>query len=199
MRLEAVGESRAARTRRRVGAAAAVVDDLEHELAVRRTALILTCVASACLTAFGERLAGEEVAGRLDLGRQALVEAALDPDVERRARRERLERPGSPSSVRIAGWTPRASSRSSETATCSSSTAAGEHALDIRVDVAAEAALGRAQLERERDEPLLGAVVDVPLDPAALLVAGGDDARARLLAPGRAAPAPGRAGARSRA
>ncbi len=45
----------------------------------------------------------------------------------------------------------------------------------------AEPQLRRAQLERERDEALLGAVVDVPLDPAALLVPGGDDSRARLL------------------
>ena len=57
----------------------------------------------------------------------------------------------------------------------------GEDALDIRVDTAAEPALGRAQVERERDEPLLGAVVDVPLDPAPLLVPRGDDAPARLL------------------
>ena len=83
--------------------------------------------------------------------------------------------------MRIAGWTPRASSRSSETATCSSATAPVRTRSHVRVDPAAEPALGRAQIERERDEPLLGAVVDVPLDPAPLLVARGDDAPARLL------------------
>jgi hypothetical protein len=39
-----------------------------------------------------------------------------------------------------------------------------------------------AQLERQRDEPLLGAVVQVTLDPATGLVAGGDDSRANVSA-----------------
>ena len=41
--------------------------------------------------------------------------------------------------------------------------------------------LGVAQRQSDRDEPLLGAVVEVALDPAALLVAGRDDPRARGL------------------
>ena len=38
------------------------------------------------------------------------------------------------------------------------------------------------ELDRERDEPLLGAVVQVALEPPALGVAGADDARARPVA-----------------
>ena len=44
----------------------------------------------------------------------------------------------------------------------------------IAPDVGAE----HPQLERERDEPLLGAVVQVALEPAPLGVAGRDDALA---------------------
>ena len=47
----------------------------------------------------------------------------------------------------------------------------------VAPDVGAE----HPQLERERDEPLLGAVVQVALEPAALGVAGRDDALARRL------------------
>ena len=41
--------------------------------------------------------------------------------------------------------------------------------------------LGVAQRQPDRDQPLLRAVVQVALDPAALLVAGGDDPRPRGL------------------
>ena len=46
------------------------------------------------------------------------------------------------------------------------------------VGIRVELALGEPQRERERDEPLLGAVVQVALQPPALLRAGLDDARA---------------------
>ena len=57
----------------------------------------------------------------------------------------------------------------------------GEHLVQLGVEVATEALLCGPKLEGERDEPLLGAVVDVALDPATLVVAGGDDARPGLL------------------
>ena len=53
------------------------------------------------------------------------------------------------------------------------------------------ALLGHAQRQRERHEPLLGAVVEVALDAPALGVGGRDDARAGVLrarSPGRSAP-----------
>jgi hypothetical protein len=40
--------------------------------------------------------------------------------------------------------------------------------------------LGVAEREPDRDEPLLGAVVEIALDPAALDVAGRDDPRAAI-------------------
>ena len=49
-----------------------------------------------------------------------------------------------------------------------------------RLRVRREPRLGHAERERQRHEPLLGAVVQVALDPAALGVAGGDDAGARV-------------------
>jgi hypothetical protein len=45
----------------------------------------------------------------------------------------------------------------------------------------AEPPLRGAELEPERHQPLLGAVVEVALDPPALFVAGRDDAGAGLL------------------
>ena len=41
--------------------------------------------------------------------------------------------------------------------------------------------LFRAQLKRQRDQPLLRAVVEIALDPAPRLVARSDDSRPRLL------------------
>ena len=47
--------------------------------------------------------------------------------------------------------------------------------------VLVELRLGDTEQQRRRDEPLLGAVVQVALEPPALLVAGPDDAGARRL------------------
>ena len=89
--------------------------------------------------------------------------------------------------MRTAGWMPRASSRSS---------AGGLRQLVARLRRAArrppsgsvvQRRARQPQVQRERDEPLLGAVVEVALEPAPLVVAGLDDARARgaqLLEPG---------------
>ena len=72
---------------------------------------------------------------------------------------------------------PRASSRSSSSASCSSAPHASSAAAVRRVG-----RRGRdPQRERERDEPLLRAVVQVPLDPAPRLVRRLDDAGARRL------------------
>ena len=73
---------------------------------------------------------------------------------------------------------PRASSRSSSSAWASCSRASAR-SWRARVGVGLEAALDHAQLQRERHEPLLGAVVQVALQPPALGVAGLDDAGAR--------------------
>ena len=77
-----------------------------------------------------------------------------------------------------AGWMPRASSRSSARR--------GGEILDRLVEqlrgqrgVALELAAGQAERQREADEVLLGAVVQVALDPAPGVVRRGDDAGAR--------------------
>ncbi len=81
---------------------------------------------------------------------------------------------------------PRASSRSSSSARVELLLGAAEQLLG-RVGVLAQLALGQAHGQRERDEPLLGAVVQVALEPAALGGPGLDDPGARgaqLLDPG---------------
>ena len=73
-----------------------------------------------------------------------------------------------------AGWSPRASSRSSASARV--------QVLDAALDRRRGGRLSRRgrepQRQRKGDEPLLGAVVEIALDPAASLVGGFDDARA---------------------
>ena len=114
----------------------------------------------------GQRLGDHEVGGRLDRRRRRSSIDDVDLDRHRRAlRRARRSAGTRPRSVRIAGWMPRASSRSSAQR--------GRELLRQRVDVCGrrlgvvERALEQAQLERERDELLLGAVVEVALDAPA--------------------------------
>ena len=83
----------------------------------------------------------------------------------------------SPRSVSTAGWMPRASSRSSARLVCSSSCARSSSAASSASPSARVAR--RAQQQRERDEPRLRAVVQVALEPPALGVAGLDEPRAR--------------------
>ena len=142
--------------------------------------------ACACLPMFA-RLSRDDVVGG-DLER--LGQAA------RRARRRAARAPGpraasdssataSPWPLTTAGWRPRATSRSSSSDAAISCRAWASRASRVRV--VAELRLEQAELERQRDEPLLGAVVQVALEPLALLLAGLDDARARapqLLEPG---------------
>ena len=80
--------------------------------------------------------------------------------------------------MRIAGWIPRASSRSSSRPSASSSLGLREQLRRGR-RVGGQLRLGEAKAESERDEALLCAVVEVPLEPPPLSVAGLDDACAR--------------------
>ena len=77
-----------------------------------------------------------------------------------------------------AGWIPRASSRSSSS-DWESSSPAELTSCSASAGSRADAALDHPQLERDGDEPLLRAVVEVALEPPPLRVAGGDDALAR--------------------
>ena len=76
------------------------------------------------------------------------------------------------------GWMPRASSRSSAVAAASSSIASSSSSAVVagsRLELVAR----QPQVHRQRHQPLLGAVVEVALDPAPLRVAGLDDPRPR--------------------
>ena len=81
---------------------------------------------------------------------------------------------------------PRASSRSSASDSASCVLALETSSCGRRV--VADAALEEAQLEREGDEALLGAVVEVALQAPALGVARRDDALARGLHLGQPRP-----------
>ena len=73
---------------------------------------------------------------------------------------------------------PRASSRSSLVA-CASSSMLASSSSAAAAGSASSLPRARLQVERQRDQPLLRAVVQVALEPAARGVAGLDDARAR--------------------
>ena len=180
-RLDAVGQAAQARAAGGVGPADAVVGDLD-ERAIRRGTRTATSTreASRVLGDVRERLGDDVVGGRLDLGRAGARRA------RRRARPGRGARPASassagarPRSVRTAGWMP-----ARELAQLLE--ARGE-LLARRLEQRASAARDRPRArlrasrscQRERDEPLLGAVVEVALEPAPLGVAGLDDAGAR--------------------
>ena len=74
--------------------------------------------------------------------------------------------------MRIPGWIPCASSRSSSTRDLELVGRRREQPVELRVSVAVQLALRAPQLERERDEALLRAVVEIALDAPPLLVRG---------------------------
>ena len=51
----------------------------------------------------------------------------------------------------------------------------GDGLIELPAEFGRHLGLRRAQLQRQRDQPLLGAIVQVPLDPPAGLVGGGYD------------------------
>ena len=83
-----------------------------------------------------------------------------------------------PRSASTAGWIPRASSRSSLSARSSSSRERSSSMRGVPA-VRAEPVARHPEGERERHEPLLRAVVEVALEPAALAPADLDEPRAR--------------------
>src|SRR5580698_7245293 len=80
--------------------------------------------------------------------------------------------PDSPLSVRMAGWMPRASSRSSTRASFASLLA------DSRSESSSGSVAGHPEGQAERDESLLGAVVQVTFQPASGGVGCFNDPRA---------------------
>ena len=144
-----------------------------------------------------EAFAADEVGRRLDAGREPLVGrratttgtgARPASSRERRGRDRRR-------AARAAARAPARGARRSRPAT---SATAPSSVRDSRPRRRPELVLRVPQRQADGHQPLLRAVVQVALDPAALLVAGGDDPRAGCLDLGPAGAAAPRAAARSR-
>jgi hypothetical protein len=76
--------------------------------------------------------------------------------------------------VRIAGWIPRASSRSSASDRASSCSAGVEPRRELDVAARFGASAGHPQVQGQRHQPLLRAVVQVAFEPSPRLVLRGD-------------------------
>ena len=120
----------------------------------------------------GQRFTGDEVRGRLQPGAEALTGRA-DLDRQRRAAGELAQRRLQPR-VELRRRQPLGQLAQLVDRPLVSS-------VDRAVEVGARLVLDVAQLESDRDQPLLCAVVQVALDPPALRIARGDDPRARGL------------------
>ena len=180
MRLDAVGQSAQTRAAFGRGAAHAVVLDLDHEHPVVAQGANRRLRCLRVLDHVRESLAGDEIRRRFDVGREALL-GRSDRHGKRNPRGQRLEcRCETPlredsrmNSLRkltqlLEGDLELVRSRL-------------QQLVDLGIALLAESPLRASELERQRNEPLLGAVVEVALDPAPLLVGGGDDPCARLL------------------
>ena len=133
-----------------------------------------------------ERLAGDEVGGRLDARGDALAgRLDVDRDGSARARgraaRRRARRRAAPAGRRRRSGAGRRSPRRPRRRS-------GRARARGSAPRAAAERWSRRSCDAERDEPLLRAVVQVALEPAALLVAGLDDPRARRLDLGELQP-----------
>ena len=120
-RLDAVGEAAQARAARGIGAADAVVGD--HDAARGARTSVHADGRALGLGVLGDvrdRLGDDVVDGRLDRLGQALLGQLGELDRQRGARETASSAGPRPRSVRIAGWMPRASSRSSSSARASS-------------------------------------------------------------------------------
>ena len=141
--------------------------------------------AFACLTAFVMLSATTKYAPASTASGEALVRRPDDPDRQRRAVGERSERRRQPAlgedrRMQAAGELAQLLHRHVELPP-----RAGDELLGP-VGVGAELVLEHAELDRERDETLLRAVVEVALEAAALVQSGLEDAKPRrveLLAP----------------
>ena len=180
-RSDPVGEPAQARSRRRVRAADAVVarsrrrrvPSLPADATPRRGAR------RECLRDVRERLGDDEVGGRLDLPRASGRRRRRRPrPATRRASASVRTAAPRPWSTSTAGWMPRASSRSSASA-CVQLLLGSRRAARPPRRLRRPGARSELQRHPEAEQPLLGAVVEVALEPPPLVVAGLDDPRPR--------------------
>ena len=178
-RLDAVGETAQTRTALAVGAADAVVDDLDDSplssgrpsTRRRRRLRVLADV--------GEALGHDVVRGHLERLGQAPVDLDREPNRHRRPGGELLERDRQPVTREHGRMEP-----------ARDGAQLLERHRDLalrlvqslpRIGVVAQLLLEHAQLEREGDQPLLRAVVQVALQPLPLPLPGLDHTCARAL------------------
>jgi hypothetical protein len=133
-------------------------------------------LASAYLATFVSASAATKYSALVS-GREAAVEEAVEDDRHRRPGRERLQRRQQPALgqqcwMQAARELPQLGER-------------GQQIVDAALNGCRGGRLGRGghepQRQRNGDEVLLGAVVEIALDPAASIVGGLDDPGARLL------------------
>ena len=178
--VDAVGEAQQAGPAGRVGAADAVVAHLDRELLALDRDPHVDAARLGVAGGVGERLGGHEVRAARDRQRQLALE---DVDVDRHVgglaqRRQRLPQPALAQRHRVQPARELAQLR----------VGVRELLLGLRHQRPRRVVLGQlhlrdAQQVRDREQPLLGAVVQVAPDAAALLVGGLDHPRARLRQP----------------
>ena len=135
----------------------------------------------------GQRFGDDEVGRGLDRAREPFRQPALELDRHRRAAGERLQGGVQPALGEHGGM----DARREIAQLVDRLPGVGERAVDelaSAVDVGGEALARELELDHQRDEPLLGAVVEVAPEPSAFRVARLDDPRAR--GPQRLQPGP---------
>ena len=162
----------------RVGAADAVVADLDLELVAVEPDRHHGVRRAAVLADVGERLGDHEVGRRLDRHRQPLVELGVELDGHRRAVGQRLQRGHEPAVGEHGG----VDAGREVAQVVDRRLGVLERVVDEpagALGVLLPALLGELEVDHDVDELLLGAVVEVAAEPAPLLVAGLQDAGAR--------------------
>ena len=162
----------------------------------RRLTSTVADEACACFADVREALGDEVVGGDLERLGEALVDLDRQADRHGRARRELLERDREPVAADDGGVDP--ARDLAQLPERGRDLAPRLRQARARLAVGAQLLLEQAQLERERDQPLLRAVVQVALQPLALLLTRLDRSARATLGALPAAPAARRAGVRSR-
>ena len=175
-RLDAIGEAAKPRAAVHARAADAVVRDHHDQPAAGDERVHGGPGRARVLGDVGERLGDQVVGGDLDGGGRTALQRDGDVHGQRRAGRDRAQRGAEPTvgehgGVDAVGQVAQLAQRGAELLP------RGGHE-PLLLGPGREPSAERAELQRERHEPLLGAVVEVALEPAALAVPRLDDPRA---------------------
>ena len=150
-RADAVGEALEPGALGRLGAADAVVADLDEQVPALLEHGDAGALGVRVLRDVGQRLGDDVVRGDLDRAGEAAGQPDVELDGQRRPRRQRRERGGSPWSLSTAGCRPRARSRSSCSASASSSWApASRRSASVSGPTRVASRLSRSDRETRR-------------------------------------------------